>query len=170
MVEYQKSQAGSSLPGNSGDSKPQLTTGAVTRLASTRKDPLIASPGHSTPWSTFYWTTVSGSPCSLRRRNPRHADQPADVHAVVPYLALHCAIVGESMEIQKGMVTQWLRLALTDKGLVCGVLLSACRHLALYRFEDQQLRQLSLAYKLECLQALQKAISTDAGPIGDTIR
>lgn len=68
-----------------------------------------------------------------------------------------------------GMVKDWLRLALTDDGLVCGILLSSCRHLSHYGFQEHQIRQLALAYKVTCLRALREVISMESKPAGDVM-
>jgi hypothetical protein len=62
---------------------------------------------------------------------------------------------------EKRMITAWVPLALTDAGLLDSILLTACRHLSSndWQQQQQQFKELSVQYKLECLRSLREAIS-----------
>jgi hypothetical protein len=61
------------------------------------------------------------------------------------------------------MTNGWVPLGLTDAGLLNSIFLTACRHLSGQDWQQQQQQQrftqLSLQYKLDCLQSLREAIS-----------
>jgi hypothetical protein len=58
------------------------------------------------------------------------------------------------------MTGEWVRLALTNVGSLNGLFLAACRHLAQYQqqYQPQYYMQLSIRYKLLCVQTLREAI------------
>ncbi|KIV79578.1 hypothetical protein PV11_07128 [Exophiala sideris] len=61
------------------------------------------------------------------------------------------------------MTRAWVPLALTDEGLICALLLAACRHLFEHGKLSQKERftQLATQYKLACVRSLRQAISTE---------
>ncbi len=75
---------------------------------------------------------------------------------------VHCSKLREPLEYLKRMAEEWVSLALSDVGLLSGLLLAACRHLSLqsHRQEQYYLRP-ATQYKLACVQALNRAISVE---------
>ena len=54
------------------------------------------------------------------------------------------------------MTVDWIPLALADPGLLSGVLLAACRHLAVVEKEDARkhvLNTMAIQYKLVCAES-----------------
>ena len=70
------------------------------------------------------------------------------------------------------MTVDWVPLALADPGLLSGVFLAACRHLAVMEKEDARKRAIStlaIQYKLVCLRSLAATLAGDEGvALGDS--
>lgn len=65
------------------------------------------------------------------------------------------------------MTVDWIPLALADAGLLSGMLLAACRHLAVMERNEKRRRELStmaIQYKLVCLRSLAATLG------GDTVK
>ncbi|KAH8891540.1 hypothetical protein GQ53DRAFT_746607 [Thozetella sp. PMI_491] len=101
------------------------------------------------------------------------------VNSVIPYLTIHCsAAAAEPGMYMEMMPKEWVRLAVSDKGFLQGLLLASSRHLSasLHPCAEMQLRKqefyekLAMQYKVACVQALIKAISngTLTGPVSDS--
>ena len=89
---------------------------------------------------------------------------------VIPYLSVYCHVLKGSTNNRERLTEELVPLALTDAGAVYGLLLSACRHVALRLEQNQRFLTLGIAYKLACLRALNEAISTDgAAPTDLTV-
>ncbi|RQM06588.1 hypothetical protein DH86_00001211 [Scytalidium sp. 3C] len=72
----------------------------------------------------------------------------------------------------ESMTREWVPLALTDIGLLDGIFLSACRHLAAHHCIDQKQQlfsQLAVRYKVECVQSLRGALLKKMPPFADSI-
>ncbi|KAH8678026.1 hypothetical protein BX600DRAFT_545695 [Xylariales sp. PMI_506] len=66
------------------------------------------------------------------------------------------------------MTREWLPLMLTDSTSLSAILLAVCRHLSTVRQQQSQRQlysKLALKYKIDCVQALNKAIATEI-PVG----
>lgn len=77
---------------------------------------------------------------------------------------------------RREMLHRWVPLAITDQGLLNGVLLAACRNLSRLAqrsndAEDQATRrsyaQLALGYKGKCMQSLRTAMESEKDRIND---
>ncbi|KEY63880.1 hypothetical protein S7711_10128 [Stachybotrys chartarum IBT 7711] len=70
------------------------------------------------------------------------------------------------------MTVDWIPLALTDPGLLSGVLLAACRHLAVVEKQDTRkhvLNTMAIQYKLVSLQSLAATLAGDeSAALGDS--
>ena len=83
----------------------------------------------------------------------------ADMTAVVPLMRCNDL----AAYYVDRMTKAWVPLALTDKGLICALLLAACRHLYEHcqQAQQQQFAQLAAQYKLTCVRSLREAISSE---------
>jgi hypothetical protein len=73
---------------------------------------------------------------------------------------LNCNKLVDSGKYVNLMTGEWVRLTLTNVGTQSGIFLAACRHLVEQQ-KQQKYLQLATQYKLYCIQALQKAISSE---------
>lgn len=72
----------------------------------------------------------------------------------------NCNKLANSMGYVNLMEREWVRLTLSTFGTQSGIFLAACRHL-LDQQQQHYYSRLAIQYKLYCLQALQKAISSE---------
>ncbi|KAK0719205.1 hypothetical protein B0H67DRAFT_485231 [Lasiosphaeris hirsuta] len=69
------------------------------------------------------------------------------------------------------MTVDWVPLALADPGLLSGVLLGACRHLAVVERDDARrhvFKTMAIQYKLACLRNLMAALAVEPLALGDS--
>ncbi len=87
---------------------------------------------------------------------------------VIPFLIAECTkLRARGLEYAEIMSKEWVRLALSNSGLLCGLLLNASRHLSkVYRKRHHPRQQLfanlAIRYKLLCVQSLSAAIISGA--------
>ncbi|KAK3357847.1 hypothetical protein B0T25DRAFT_170962 [Lasiosphaeria hispida] len=69
------------------------------------------------------------------------------------------------------MTVDWVPLALADPGLLSGVLLAACRHLAVVEQDNARryvFKTMAIQYKLVCLRNLTAALAVESLALGDS--
>ncbi|KAH6989924.1 hypothetical protein EDB80DRAFT_163245 [Ilyonectria destructans] len=66
-----------------------------------------------------------------------------------------------------GAITEWIPLAMTDPGMLNGILVPACRNLHSLQGEGQYL-EMALRYKVACIVSLNMDLSEQGGKPGDS--
>lgn len=67
------------------------------------------------------------------------------------------------------MISEWVRLAITDTGFRSGILLAACRHLSVYHLETEKFKNLAIEYKVSCLSTVNRALAATVLDVSDVI-
>ncbi|KAH8647877.1 hypothetical protein BX600DRAFT_475960 [Xylariales sp. PMI_506] len=89
------------------------------------------------------------------------------IRVTVPAANLHNVAYPDPEAYIRGTRTEWIPLALTDPGMLDGVLISACR--SLHAFCGGIYLQHALYYKVACLASLSHSIAEDPEPRDVTI-
>lgn len=80
---------------------------------------------------------------------------------------MYCHVLEGTADTNKRLTGEFVPLALADAGASYGLLLCACRHVALRHEEAQRFSTLGIRYKLACLRALNRAISAGGAAPAD---
>jgi hypothetical protein len=74
-----------------------------------------------------------------------------------------CPVLARLPNVEESIFREWVRLAVTDLGLLCSLFLSASRHMMFrYGFQNEFVPGMFTQYKLVCLQQLRQAIAVEA--------
>lgn len=95
---------------------------------------------------------------------------PPDISVVVPQAGCYCDHGNEESLYLAGMRSHWLPLAFSDTGLLCGVLLAACRSLTTYQPPspaNREYARMALRYRVECIRSTNDAIATEGTSVSD---
>lgn len=140
-------------------------------LGSDRKDPFSCFAREFEPIEHFLLDHCQFSLHYFEGTSQSHADLLRitnliilDVRAVIPHMNINCNKLRNASRYVELMTREWVRLALTNTGSLNGLFLAACRHLLMHR-QEQRFVQLSIQYKLFCVQALRKTIHVETPAI-----
>jgi hypothetical protein len=90
--------------------------------------------------------------------------------AVIPQLNVNCDVYEGTEDYRTFLNQELVRLAVTDIGLLNGILLAACRHLTLYHRQQQVYTQLATHFKLASLRIINATISEGPSSVrGSTV-
>ncbi|KIX99697.1 uncharacterized protein Z520_04332 [Fonsecaea multimorphosa CBS 102226] len=81
------------------------------------------------------------------------------VTVVIPFMSSLCITLREHARYSEERSRDWVQLVLSDPGSTKGIFLAASRHLSKIHQQRQNFLRLSLQYKIDCIQALRRAIS-----------
>ena len=88
-----------------------------------------------------------------------------DVHVLIPFLNQHCTMLRNLATFQASIYEDWVKLAVSDAAFLNGLFLPATRHLSMMYPQDVRIRQFTMLYKVQCLRALEAAVSSEAHAI-----
>lgn len=93
---------------------------------------------------------------------------PLDVTIVIPNANSYCDHGDAETLFLTGMKSHWLPLAFSDVGLLCGLLLAACRHLLIAGpAVNKEYAGMALLYKGECIKSTNQAVVTEGTSVSD---
>ncbi|KAH6894523.1 hypothetical protein B0T10DRAFT_546022 [Thelonectria olida] len=91
------------------------------------------------------------------------------VTVVIPNAHSYCNHGDAEALFLVGMKLHWLPMALSDVGLLCGLLLAACRHLtAPSPVASDDYTQMALRYKGVCIKSTNEAVVAEGTSVSDT--
>ncbi|KAH6989892.1 hypothetical protein EDB80DRAFT_653703 [Ilyonectria destructans] len=90
------------------------------------------------------------------------------VTIVIPNSSSYCNHGDAETLFLSGMKSHWLPLVFSDVGLLCGLLLAACRHLLIAGpAVNKQYAGMALLYKGECIKSTNEAVVTEGTSVSD---
>ncbi|KAH8658581.1 hypothetical protein BGZ61DRAFT_371134 [Ilyonectria robusta] len=90
------------------------------------------------------------------------------VTIVIPNASSYCDHGDAEALFLTGMRSHWLPLAFSDVGLLCGLLLAACRHLLIAGpAVNKEYAGMALRYKGECIKSTNQAVVTEGTSVSD---
>lgn len=135
-------------------------------LSSSRKDPFQSFARPVTEMEHFLIDHCTGH--ETFRRYEAYLMCPLDVTIVIPKSSSYCNHGDAETLFLSGMKSHWLPLVFSDVGLLCGLLLAACRHLLIAGpAVNKQYAGMALIYKGECIKSTNEAVVTEGTSVSD---
>lgn len=136
-------------------------------LSASRKDPFQAFARRVTDTEQFLIDHCT----SLIRKSQKRTltlSVSTDVTVVIPNAGSSCKHSNSEPLYISGMKSHWIPLALSDAGLLCGLLLVACRSLVLSKSAvGDDYARMALAYKGECIKSTNQAVVAEGTSVSD---
>ncbi len=83
-------------------------------------------------------------------------------------MTTHCVIFQRLVNCSYLVPLDWVKLSLTDMGLLCSILLASCRYLCVAQHQEPKFMRLALRYKLASVRQLSAAITEEASSFNDS--
>lgn len=80
----------------------------------------------------------------------------------------HCVISQAMVNCSYLFPLDWVKLSLTDMGLLCSILLVSCRYLSVVQHQEHKFMRLAIKYKLASIRQLRTAIKEGASSFNDS--
>lgn len=80
----------------------------------------------------------------------------------------NCVIFQSAVNNSYLMPLDWVKLSLTDVGLLYGILLGSCRYLCAVQHQEHNFMRLAIQYKLASMRQLRAAIMKEASFFDDS--
>src|SRR6186713_80738 len=83
-------------------------------------------------------------------------------------MTTHCAMFQGMVKCSLLMPLDWVKLSFTDMGLLCGILLAACRHLCVAQHEEHKYMRLATQYKLASIRQVSATLMEEGSSFSDS--
>ena len=137
-------------------------------LGSGRTDPFASFAMVFSRWEKYLFDHCEYDPCNwwlIPRGQRGELIHRLDVDYLIPYFMLNCTVLrGIGSE---SMRENWVKLAITDAGMLNGILLAACRHLSIVYPERPHIEQSIFSYKAYSLRDLNDDLKSQHMPLSD---